>query len=225
MPRCAKSRRCFKTGVRCLVASFAHCFIRHPHGNGRDSWVARCAAVRAKGRASFPVSWRVRRSRLRPLLIAAVAAWGRAASGSNGRGLLPALGGCNGGVAPLPSVLFDKQIRRLPGFFVEQHMACISPETKPAPILRIRPSANFQVVTSPTGTPRALASANAKVRPCQKLRDAPPVSAATLSPQAPDCPARKPVTRGGMRAPVGGGSRRPALSDKDGVLLRVIGVG
>ena len=36
---------------------------------------------------------------------------------------------------------------------------------------------------------------------------------------------RKPVTRGGMPAPVGGGSRRPALSDKDGVLLRVIGVG
>ena len=35
----------------------------------------------------------------------------------------------------------------------------------------------------------------------------------------------KPVTRGGMPAPVGGGSRRPALSDKDGVLLRVIGVG
>ena len=28
-----------------------------------------------------------------------------------------------------------------------------------------------------------------------------------------------------MRAPVGGGSRRPALSDKDGVLLRVIGLG
>ena len=184
-----------------------------------------CAVGRAKGRASFPVSWRVRRSRLRPLLIAAVAAWGRAASGSNGRGLLPALGGCNGGVAPLPSVLFDKKSggrrdflsNRPHGLHLFRNEACAD-SGNPA-------KRKFSGRYLPDGDAAALASANAKVRPCQKLRDAPPVSGRSLSPQAPDCPARKPVTRGGMRAPVGGGSRRPALSDKDGVLLRVIGVG
>ena len=104
-------------------------------------------------------------------------------------------------------------------------MACISSETKPAPILGIRPSANFQVVISPTGTPRHWLQPMLKcalAKNCGMLR---PYPRRPLSPQAPDCPARKPVTRGGMPAPVGGGSRRPALSDKDGVLLRVIGVG
>ena len=33
-PRCANSRRCFKTGrAAALVSILPHCFNRHPHGN------------------------------------------------------------------------------------------------------------------------------------------------------------------------------------------------
>ena len=100
-------------------------------------------------------------------------------------------------------------------------MACISPETKPAPILEIRPSANFQIVTSPTGTPRHWLQPMLKCALAQKLRDCSArIRSVVVIASSAGLPSRKPVTRGGMRAPVGGGSRRPALSDKDGVPLR-----
>ena len=104
-------------------------------------------------------------------------------------------------------------------------MACISSGSKPAPDSGNPAKRKFSGRYLPDGDAAALASANAKVRPCQNcgtLRPYPPrryrLKRRTALP-------RKPVTRGGMPAPVGGGSRRPALSDKDGVLLRVIGVG
>ena len=199
MPRCANSRRSSSPAPPpwCPVSPIAHPSPARQCGAtlGRS-----CAVGRAKGRASFPVSWRVRRSRLRPLLIAAVAAWGRAASGSNGRGLLPALGGCNGGVAPLPSVLFDKQSGTVGRYFLSNSTWLASlPKRSLRRFCESGQAQMFQVAISPDGDAAALASANAKVRPCQKLRDAPPVSRRSLSPQAPVCPARKPVTRGGMR--------------------------
>ena len=99
------------------------------------------------------------------------------------------------------------------------------PQTKACADFGIRPSAIFQVAISPTGTPwhwlqPMLKCALAKTAGCSAR-----IRVVRYRLKRRTAIARKPVTRGGMRAPVGGGSRRPALSDKDGVLLRVIGVG
>ena len=175
------------------------------------------------------MSWRVRRSRLRPLLIAAVAAWGRAASGSNGRGLLPALGGCNGGVAPLPSAASAMRWREVERLAEGQTCNITWLASLPKRSLRrfweSGQAQSFRSLPPRLGTPRHWLQPMLKcalAKDCGTLR---PYPRRSLSPQAPVCPARKPVTRGGMPAPVGGGSRRPALSDKDAALLRVIGVG